>query len=336
MKSRRWPNMVYRLLILLLLCLALVPQAPVGASPACTVTVKYIGKTGNVHEYEVTFAGVPRGDRLHFSMTNMTGVTAAGVKAGAGWKVVSRSNHTVNWMSTNSTATKARLTVTSADPVHATRGQAFWVGGCTSTASVTGSVKGPWGVPKLNAITVGAVSELIAGGMYQAAIDKVLQDTKLETYNIQGGKPTYDPSEGGEGATTHFTRIVTLGKKAFKIVGALMPGAADANWLYSTIVHENVHANQWARQVKTATSWKRRGETMSRAQREVEAYLMELEFAGQTGVSASASRMRELKARLVKYATTAKKNGKLSKALEDRVKVFATWDATNNKFVPKP
>jgi len=317
--------------LLILLLLAQVPPPPASmAAPSCSVQVKYIGQAYTTHEYEVAFSNVPSGSSLAFSMTNMTNVVAAGVKSGTGWKVVSQTSHTVNWTSRNSSGTPARLTVQSPDPVHESRGPAYWVGGCSSTANVTGNVRGPWGIPNLSDASIADINRQINANRYQDAIDQVLRDTRLDVHNIANGRPTYDAAEPGVAATDVPTRTVRIGKDGF-----YMPaGNANAAWLYSTIAHENIHATKCAQQVRVGANWKLKCETEDIDQQEVEAYLVELEFAGRTGVSSSPDGKKDLKDQLAAKAKDAKNSGNLPKELEDRVNVFASWDGTRFKPLP--
>ncbi len=127
------------------------------------------------------------------------------------------------------------------------------------------------------------VEELIDKGNYQEAIDKLIEKTGLDVSAIKG-KPTYDSSITGEGETS-MDREVKIGDKAFKT-----NGKADASWLYSTIIHENDHAKEL-----------RAGKITDVAELEVNATLIELENATQTGVIKSAKRVQDLKDYLNKY-----------------------------------
>ena len=301
------------------------------AGEACQVAPRYVSSTGNVHEYEVVFASVPKGDRLIFSMVNMTGLTAAAVKAGNGWRVSSWSGTGSTWFGASGAATTIRITITSPDPVHATRQPAFWTGGCTSTGNAKGEIRGPWGIPALANPIITAVTTRIRACQTQQAVNTLLRQTRLNTYNIHRGRVVYNHNLEGDGLFTVATKVVEVGRVAFKDA----TGTLDIPWLYSSIVHESVHAAQFSTWVRTASGWQKRGDTMSVALCEVEAYLMELEFAGRTGLSAA--RIAELKRRLSGYATTARNDAAhpLSAALRARVEVFLEWSDANDRYKPK-
>ena len=329
--------------VLALLLTFLLLAVPTLSSLACTITVTYVGSVGNVHEYKVVFVAVPAGDSLAFHMTNLSGVTAAGVKAGAGWVVLSQSSHTVAWTSSNPRGTTARLTVTSAQPLYSLPTPAVWIGGCKSTASVSGNVPG---VPPLAGPTITKVNALITAGKFQKAINKLITDTKFNTANMQGGNPIYDAALIDAGRTTvnildgkvqKIPSKIRIGDDAFTNAA----GAADAKYLYSTIIHENVHAGQIVAGSVTIVAKKIRGIKRKVVDNlgliETEAYLMELECAVRvTGVSRTKSQMDFLKGQLAKYATMARINRNLSAALKVRVEKFLKWDAANNKYIPKP
>lgn len=79
-----------------------------------------------------------------------------------------------------------------------------------------------------------AVKKLIDAGDKQGAIDEAIKRYGIDTSKVNG-KPTYNSSTSGEGATSA-SRKVSIGDAAFSSPG----------WLASSVGHEALHARQSA------------------------------------------------------------------------------------------
>jgi len=139
--------------------------------------------------------------------------------------------------------------------------------------------------PKPTAAEMKSVQDLIDAGKNQEALARLVNVMKNYCCNfgtMEGGLPIYDPRLRGEGSAERKKGgKVKIGRAAF----------SSAAWLYSSLKHEMVHSAQWQDE-DAARELGSKG-------REKESYQLEIEQAGNTGVSEQEK--KELQERLKHY-----------------------------------
>jgi len=148
-------------------------------------------------------------------------------------------------------------------------------------------------VPDLTIGTVTKVKAKITAGKKQDAIDLILAEVKASKMpnldKCEGKTVKYDSSISGEGlctctynpTTNKVTKIVVkVGDKAF----------SSAAWLYSSMMHEYQHVNQYLADPKKAAG--------NDALTEFEAYSWEIHHASETGVTKQTNKMKDLGKRM--------------------------------------
>jgi hypothetical protein len=151
----------------------------------------------------------------------------------------------------------------------------------------------PSKVPDLKAETVMEVEKKIKDGKKQEAINLILKEIKASKMpNLEkcdGKTMTYDSTIAGEGLTTCTYDPAT--NKALKIVVKIGDKAfSSVAWLYSSMMHEYQHVNQFLSNPK--------GVPANPAMSDFAAYTWEIHHAHETGVIKEPDKMKDLGKRL--------------------------------------